>query len=101
MTFADRQTKEGGYSLEIDLEVIRGATEAIKEAFARRKAGGQIRLSGAGLAAIRTAIATYTQFLDELPARVVINAWRKTRAEILAALAGRGGVNTVVLKHNG
>jgi hypothetical protein len=101
MTFADRITKEGGYALEIDRKVIDGATEAIKDAFERHKAGGQIRLSGTGLAAIRTALATYTQFLDELPARVVINAWRRTRAEILAALAGRGDPKTVVLKHNG
>lgn len=98
MEFRDRQTGEGGYTLDIDAGIIRAASTALVEAFMRHKTTGQLRLSGPGLAAVREAFSAYAQLVEQLPARVLIKAWRDMAKEMQQAAKGARDPKTIVLE---
>lgn len=55
----------------------------------RHKSGGNIRLDGAGIQAVRAVLEDYRDLLDALPARTMIKAHRDTERRIHEILAGK------------
>ena len=65
------------------------AVTAMAMAGKRHKAGGNIRLDGAGIQAVRGVLADYGDLLEALPARTMIKAHRETERRIHEILAGK------------
>jgi hypothetical protein len=65
------------------------AVTAMAMAGKRHKAGGNIRLDGAGIQAVRGVLADYSDLLEVLPARTMIKAHRETERRIHEILAGK------------
>lgn len=69
--------------------LLNDAVTALAMAGKRHKAGGNIRLDGAGIQAVRGVLADYADILDALPARTMIKAHRETERRIHEILAGK------------
>jgi hypothetical protein len=65
------------------------AVTAMAMAGKRHKNGGNIRLDGAGIQAVRGVLADYGDLLEDLPARTMIKAHRETERRIHEILAGK------------
>jgi hypothetical protein len=69
--------------------LLQDAVTAMAMAGKRHKAGGNIRLDGAGIQAVRAVLEDYTDLLEVLPARTMIKAHRETERRIHEILAGK------------
>lgn len=69
--------------------LLQDAVMAMALAGKRHKAGGNIRLDGAGIQAVRGVLADYGDLLEALPARTMIKAHRETERRIHEILAGK------------
>jgi hypothetical protein len=69
--------------------LLSDAVTAMAMAGKRHKAGGNIRLDGAGIQAVRSVLADYGDLLEVLPARTMIKAHRETERRIHEILAGK------------
>lgn len=69
--------------------LLSDAVTAMALAGKRHKAGGNIRLDGAGIQAVRGVLADYSDLLDALPARTMIKAHRETERRIHEILLGK------------
>ena len=69
--------------------LLSDAVTAMAMAGKRHKAGGNIRLDGAGIQAVRSVLADYSDLLEALPARTMIKAHRETERRIHEILAGK------------
>lgn len=69
--------------------LLSDAVTAMAMAGKRHKAGGNIRLDGAGIQAVRSVLADYGDLLDALPARTMIKAHQETERRIHEMLAGK------------
>jgi hypothetical protein len=69
--------------------LLSDAVTAMALAGKRHKAGGNIRLDGAGIQAVRGVLADYSDLLEVLPARTMIKAHRETERRIHEILAGK------------
>lgn len=70
--------------------LLRQAVAALAIAGARHLQDGQpLRLTGAGIQAVRAILADYTMCLEELPERVIVEAHRQTEIRVRAVLEGR------------
>lgn len=69
--------------------LLSDAVTALATAGRRYKAGGNIRLDGAGIQAVRAVLADYGDLLDALPARTMLQAHRKTEIRIREILDGK------------
>ena len=71
--------------------LLQDAVAALSVAGVRYVDAGQpIRLSGAGIQAVRGVLADYREALDTLPARVIIETHRLTEQRVHELLQGRG-----------
>lgn len=69
--------------------LIMDGITALAQAGRRAVAGGQIRLDGPGIAAMRAVLKDYVAVLEVLPARVIVNCHRQTERRIREILAGK------------
>lgn len=69
--------------------LLSDAVTAMAMAGKRHKAGGNIRLDGAGIQSVRGVLEDYGDLLDALPARTMIKAHRETERRIHEILAGK------------
>lgn len=69
--------------------LLSDAVTAMAMAGKRHKAGGNIRLDGAGIQAVRSVLADYSDLLEALPARTMIKAHRETERRIHEILVGK------------
>jgi hypothetical protein len=72
-----------------DSGLIMDGITALALAGRRHVAGGQIRLDGPGMAAVRAALEDYAALLEVLPERVIVRCHRDTEIRIRAILAGK------------
>ena len=72
-----------------DSGLIMDGITALALAGRRHVAGGQIRLDGPGMAAVRAALEDYAALLEALPERVIVRCHRDTEIRIRAILAGK------------
>ncbi len=70
--------------------LLQDAIRALAEAGRRHRAGGAIRLDGAGIQAVRAVLEDYAEVLEQIPHRTAITAHRRTEKRIQAILRGRG-----------
>lgn len=91
-------TANHGYWLDCDGEVVRvedtqgllqDAITALAMAGKRNLKGGNIRLDGQGLVAVRGILEDYATILETLPERTLIKAHRLTEKRILDILRGK------------
>lgn len=69
--------------------LLQDAVTAMAMAGKRHKAGGNIRLDGAGIQAVRAVLEDYAGLLAVLPARTMIKAHRETERRIHEILMGK------------
>lgn len=69
--------------------LLNDAVTALAMAGKRHKAGGNIRMDGAGIQAVRAVLEDYRDLLEVLPARTMIKAHRETERRIHEILAGK------------
>lgn len=69
--------------------LLQDAVTALAMAGKRHRAGGNIRMDGAGIQAVRAVLADYSDLLEVLPARTMIQAHRNTEKRIHEILAGK------------
>ena len=69
--------------------LLSDAVTAMALAGKRHKAGGNIRLDGAGIQAVRGVLADYSDMLEALPARTMIKAHRDTERRLHEILSGK------------
>lgn len=69
--------------------LLQDAVTAMAMAGKRHKNGGNIRLDGAGIQAVRAVLEDYSDMLEVLPARTMIKAHRETERRIHEILAGK------------
>lgn len=69
--------------------LLADAVTALANAGRRHRAGGQIRLDGAGITAVRSVLEDYAAVLEQLPHRTMIGCHRATETRIRAILAGQ------------
>lgn len=69
--------------------LLQDAVTALAMAGKRHKSGGNIRMDGAGIQAVRAVLEDYSDLLEVLPARTMINAHRETERRIHEILAGK------------
>jgi hypothetical protein len=69
--------------------LLQDAVTALAMAGKRHKDGGNIRLDGAGIQAVRGVLADYSDLLEMLPARTMIKAHLETERRIHEILAGK------------
>jgi len=82
-TLVDEGVLEDAGGLLID------ATTSLKEAGKRHRQGKPLRLSGAGIQAVRAVLEDYASAIDVLPARTMIRAHRLTERRLIDIMAGR------------
>lgn len=68
--------------------LLADAVAALANAGRRHRAGGQIRLDGAGIVAVRAVLEDYATVLAQLPHRTMIGCHRATEKRIRAILSG-------------
>lgn len=83
-----------GIVADADGLVMDGIT-ALAMAGRRAVKGGQIRLDGPGIVAMRSLLEDYAALLEVLPARTVIDCHRKTERRIREILAGKRAAHDV------
>lgn len=76
-------------ALQDDGGLVMDGIEALAKAGARHLGGGQIRLDGPGIAAMRAVLEDYATALGALPERTIVQAHRDTEIRIRAILAGK------------
>jgi hypothetical protein len=77
---------------------LKEAVRALGEAGQRKKQEGkQIRLDGPGMEAVREVLASYSDLLNALPARVMYRCHRLTERRIHAILSGKRKITDVIL----
>lgn len=69
--------------------LLMDAITAMAMAGKRHRAGGAIRLDGAGIQAVRAILEDYAALIDVLPARVMIRCHRLTEKRLHEILQGR------------
>jgi hypothetical protein len=69
--------------------LLNDAITALAMAGNRHKAGGNIRMDGAGIQAVRAVLEDYSDLLEVLPARTMIKAHRETERRIHEILTGK------------
>lgn len=69
--------------------LLMDAITALAKAGQRSKAGGVIRLDGAGMQALRAVLSDYADLLEMLPARTMVRCHRLTEKRIHDILEGR------------
>ena len=69
--------------------LLQDAVTAMAMAGKRHKNGGNIRLDGTGIQAVRAVLEDYSDMLEVLPARTMIKAHRETERRIHEILAGK------------
>lgn len=69
--------------------LLQDAVTAMAMAGKRHKSGGNIRLDGSGIQAVRAVLEDYRDLLEALPARTMIKAHRETERRIHEILAGK------------
>lgn len=69
--------------------LLSDAVTAMAMAGKRHQAGGNIRLDGAGIQAVRGVLEDYGDLLEVLPARTMIKAHRETERRIHEILSGK------------
>ena len=72
-----------------DNGLLDDAIAALAMAARRHRAGGSIRLDGAGIRAVRAVLEDYAMVLETLPARSMVLCHRLTEQRIADILAGR------------
>lgn len=77
--------------------LLSDAVMALAMAGKRHKAGGNIRMDGAGIQAVRAVLADYSDLLEALPARTMIKAHRETERRIHELLAGKKKSHDVIV----
>ena len=77
-----------GTALDAD-GLLMDAITTLALAGKRHKAGGQIRLDGPGITAVRAILEDYAAALEQLPERTMITCHRDTETRIRDILAGR------------
>ena len=75
--------------------LIMDGITALALAGRRAVAGGQIRLDGPGIQAMRSLLEDYAALLEVLPARTVIDCHRKTERRIREILAGKRAAHDI------
>jgi len=75
--------------------LIMDGITALALAGRRAMAGGQIRLDGPGITAMRSLLEDYAALLEVLPARTIIDCHRKTERRIREILAGKRKVHDI------
>ena len=75
--------------------LIADGIAALAMAGRRHFKGGQIRLDGPGIAAMRAVLADYADLLDVLPARTVIACHRATEKRLREIMAGKKQANDI------
>jgi mRNA-degrading endonuclease YafQ of YafQ-DinJ toxin-antitoxin module len=79
---------------------LKEAVRALGEAGQRQKQQGkQIRLDGRGMEAVREVLASYSDLLNALPARVMYRCHRLTERRLYAILAGCKKPHDVIVSH--
>ena len=77
--------------------LLADAVQALAEAGIRNKQGMALRLSGPGIQAVRAVLEDYAEVIAALPARVMIKAYRRTEARLLAIQRGRVQAHDVAI----
>ena len=72
-----------------DNGLLEEAITALAMAGRRHRAGGPIRLDGAGIRAVRAVLEDYAMVLETLPARSMVRCHRLTEQRIAEILAGK------------
>ena len=72
-----------------DNGLLDDAITALAMAGRRHRAGGSIRLDGAGIRAVRAVLEDYAMVLETLPARSMVRCHRLTEQRIAEILAGK------------
>ena len=75
--------------------LLRDAVSALANAGMRHLAGGAIRMSGAGIQAVRAILEDYAAVLETLSHRTMIHCHRITEKRIQEILAGDAGPNDI------
>lgn len=75
--------------------LIMDGITALALAGRRAVAGGQIRLDGPGITAMRSLLEDYAALLEVLPARTVIDCHRKTERRIREIMAGKRAAHDI------
>jgi hypothetical protein len=69
--------------------LLMDAITALAVAGKRNRAGGSIRMDGAGIKSVRAILSDYAELLDVLPARVMIRCHRLTEKRLHELLDGK------------
>ncbi len=77
--------------------LLTDAVNALAMAGKRHKAGGNIRMDGAGIQAVRGVLADYADLMEVLPARTMIKAHRETERRIHEMLVGKKKPHDVIV----
>ena len=95
LNMMDTLIKQGILSDESKL--IEDAMRAVIEAHRRAVSTGVLRFDGSGMTAIRGVVSDYSDALDVLPARVMIDCHRRTEMRVNSVLAGKRGEFDIVI----
>lgn len=77
--------------------LLSDAVTAMALAGKRHQAGGNIRLDGAGIQAVRGVLEDYSSLMDALPARTMIKAHRETERRLHEILSGKKRPHDVIV----
>jgi hypothetical protein len=77
--------------------LLQDAVTAMAMAGKRHRAGGNIRLDGSGIQAVRSVLSDYRDMLEALPARTMIKAHRETERRIHEILTGKKKTHDVIV----
>lgn len=80
---------------EDDTGLLMDAVTALALAGKRHMAGGQIRLDGPGIQAVRAVLEDYAELLDILPHRTVVQCHRLTEKRIQEIFANRAKAHDI------
>ena len=69
--------------------LLMDAVTAMAQAGRRHRAGGQIRLDGPGIQAVRAVLEDYAAVLEAVPHRTIVRCHRNTEKRLREILAGR------------
>jgi hypothetical protein len=72
-----------------DSGLLIDAVSALAQAGRRHRGGDQLRLDGAGIAAVRAVLEDYASAMEQLPHRVMVHCHRATERRIREIAAGR------------
>ena len=83
-----------GHAIDTD-GLIQDAVTALALAGKRSRTGHAIRLDGPGITAVQAVLEDYASALQQLPARIIIQAHRATEQRILAIRQGQAKAHDV------